>query len=70
VGKDFRDDGHTRISKGKDWVVEGGTKESHEETSDVVNHFSKRLRREGENVDSKTAKDILKDVIQERKRRN
>ena len=46
LGKDFREDGHTRVTKAEDWIVEGGTKESHEETSDLVNEFSKRLRRE------------------------
>ena len=70
LGRDFRDDGHTRITKGKDWLVKGGTKESHEETTDIVQDFSKRLKKEGENVDVETACEILKDVLYDKKRRN
>lgn len=69
LGKDFRSDGHTRITKGEDWVVEGGTKHSHEETSDLVNEFSKRLRKEG-HPDAATAAEILRDVLQDRRHRN
>jgi hypothetical protein len=69
LGKDFRSDGHTRVTKGEDWIVEGGTKLSHEETSDLVNEFSKRLRKEG-HPDASTAAEILRDVLHERRQRN
>ncbi len=67
LGKDLRSDGHVRITKAEDWLVEGGTKESHEETADIVNEFTNRLRKEGR-VDPKTAGDILRDVLNGRKK--
>lgn len=69
VGKDFRTDGHTRITKGDDFLVHGGTKITHEETVHIVNEFSKRLGTEG-TVDPKTAGEILKSVLEETRRRN
>lgn len=69
IGKDFRSDGHVRITKGEDFVVEGGTKITHEETADIVNEFSRRLRKEGA-APAETAKEILREVVEERRRRN
>jgi hypothetical protein len=69
VGKDFRSDGKPRVSKGKDYVVEGGTKITHEETVDIVHEFSKRLEKEG-HPDAATAAEILKDVLHDRRQRN
>jgi hypothetical protein len=69
VGKDFRSDGQERLTKGKDYLVHGGTKITHEETVDIVNEFSKRLRKEG-NADASTAEQILKEVLYERRQRN
>jgi hypothetical protein len=69
VGKDFRSDGKERITKGKDYLVHGGTKITHEETVDIVNEFSKRLEKEG-HPDASTAAEILKEVLHERRQRN
>jgi hypothetical protein len=69
IGKDFRSDGQTRVTKGEDFAVAGGTKVTHEETVDIVHTFSKRLRQEG-NPDPATAAEILKDVLHERRQRN
>lgn len=69
VGKDFRTDGRKRVTKGKDYVVHGGTEITHEETVDVVNEFSRRLKKEGY-PDVRTAAEILKEVLHERRRRN
>ena len=69
IGKDFRTDGEERLTKGKDYLVHGGTEVSHEETVDVVNEFSKRLQKEG-NPDPETAGEILKEVLHERRHRN
>ena len=68
-GKDFRTDGKKRVTKGKDYVVEGGTHITHEETVDIVNEFSKRLLKEG-SPDAPTAEAILKEVLHERRQRN
>jgi hypothetical protein len=69
LGKDFRSDGKERVTKGKDFLVHGGTKLTHEETVDIVNEFSKRLRKEG-CADAPTAEAILKEVLHERRQRN
>jgi len=67
LGKDLRSDGHVRITKAEDWLVEGGTKESHEDSADIVNEFTTRLRKEGR-VDAKTAGEILRDVLNRRQK--
>lgn len=69
LGKDFRSDGHERLTKGEDYLVHGGTKITHEETVDIVNEFSKRLRKEG-HPDPETTTEILREVLHERRRRN
>jgi hypothetical protein len=69
VGKDFRSDGKERVTKGKGYLVHGGTKITHEETVDIVNEFSKRLEKEG-HPDSSTAAEILKEVLHDRRQRN
>ena len=69
IGKDFRSDGKERVTKGKDFLVHGGTEITHEETVDIVNEFSKRLTREG-HPDVGTAAHILREVLYERRRRN
>ena len=62
-------DGKTRVTKAKDYVVEGGTQITHEETVDIVNEFSKRLHKEG-HPDASTAAEILKEVLHDRRQRN
>lgn len=69
LGKDFRSDGKERLTKGEDYLVHGGTKITHEETVDIVNEFSKRLRKEG-HPDTETASQILREVLHERRQRN
>jgi hypothetical protein len=69
VGKDFRTDGKERLTKGKDYLVHGGTQITHEETVDLVNEFSKRMRKEG-CPDASTASEILREVLHERRQRN
>ena len=65
----MRTDGKQRITKGKDYLVHGGTEVTHEETVDIVNTFSERLRKEGQ-PDPETVGEILKEVIHERRHRN
>ena len=69
IGKDFRTDGKKRVTKGKNYLVEGGTPITHEETVDIVNEFSKRLTKEG-HPDASTAAEILKEVLHDRRQRN
>ena len=35
IGKDFRSDGEERLTRGKDYLVHGGTKITHEETVEI-----------------------------------
>ena len=69
LGKDFRSDGQERVTKGDDFLVHGGTKITHEETVDIVNEFSKRLRKEG-HPDPETTSQILREVLHDRRQRN
>lgn len=69
IGKDFRTDGKERLTKGKDYLVHGGTELTHDQTVDIVDEFSRRLRKEG-NPDASTAEQILKEVLYERRQRN
>lgn len=69
IGADRRTDGQARVTKGKDYLVAGGTKVTHEETVDIVHEFSKRLEKEG-HPDAATATEILKEVLHERRQRN
>jgi hypothetical protein len=69
IGKDLRTDGKERVTKGEDYLVHGGTKLTHEETVDIVNEFSKRLRKEG-CPDGDTAAAILREVLHDRRQRN
>jgi hypothetical protein len=69
IGADSRSDGQSRVTRGKDYLVAGGTKITHEETVDIVNEFSKRLTKEG-HPDAATATEILKEVLHDRRQRN
>lgn len=69
LGKDFRSDGKQRVTKGEDYLVHGGTEITHEQTVDIVNEFSKRLRKEGQ-PDAATSVEILREVLYERRQRN
>lgn len=69
IGADARTDGQSRVTRGKDYVVAGGTKITHEETVDIVHEFSKRLTKEG-HPDAATATEILKEVLHDRRQRN
>jgi hypothetical protein len=65
LGQDLQSDGHTRITRGDSYIVEGGTEASHPETVDIVETFSKKLKKEGCS-DFKIAVEILKDVLKQK----
>jgi hypothetical protein len=65
LGQDFQSDGHTRITRGEDYLVQGGTEASHPETVDIVETFSTKLKKEG-HPDFKVAVEILKDVLKQK----
>jgi hypothetical protein len=45
-----RGDGHSRVSKGKDFVAVGGTKEAHEHLRETVAEISDEVRRRGRSI--------------------
>jgi hypothetical protein len=65
LGQDLQSDGHTRITRGEHYVVQGGTEQSHPETVDIVESFSKKLQKEGY-PEFKVAVEILKDVLKQK----
>jgi hypothetical protein len=65
LGQDLQSDGHTRITRGEQYLVQGGTETSHRETVDIVETFSKKLDQEGQ-PDLKEAVKILKDVLKKK----
>jgi hypothetical protein len=65
IGHDLRSDGHTRLTKGDNYVVQGGTESSHSETVDIVQAFSGRLRKDRV-TDPRDAHEILKDVMKKK----
>ena len=46
VGLDA-DDGHRRVTKGKDFLLLGGSQETHERMTDVVLRMNEKLKRKG-----------------------
>jgi hypothetical protein len=65
LGQDMQKDGHTRVTRGESYLVQGGTEKSHPETVDIVETFSKKLKKEG-SPDFKVAVEILKDVLKQK----
>lgn len=65
VGVDMRTDGETRITKGDDYLVHGGTEKSHEQTVEIVHDFSKKLQKHGAD-DPKVASEILGEVMKKK----
>lgn len=51
VGVRFdKGDGHKRVSRGKDFVAVGGTKEAHEHLRETVAELSDEVKRRGKDV--------------------
>ena len=65
LGQDCQTDGHTRITRGEDYLVQGGTEKTHPETVDIVETFSNKLKQEG-HPDFKVAVEILQDVLKQK----
>ena len=45
-----KEDGHSRVSKGKDFVALGGTKEGHEHLRETVAEISDEVKRRGRSM--------------------
>lgn len=54
------DDGHRRLTKGQDFMLVGGSEETHERMQDLVIRMNEKLRRKG-----KRYKDLERDEFED-----
>lgn len=57
-----RGDGHTRVSRGGDFVALGGTKEGHEHLRETVAQISDEVKRRGRDLGEVKAEE-LKEIV-------
>ena len=58
VGFDNKD-GHKRITKGDEFVVIGGSEETHEQMQDVVIRFEESLQDRGKRLQDASEKEVM-----------
>ncbi len=63
VGLDNKD-GHKRITRSDDFVVVGGSEETHEQMQDVVIRFEEYLKIRGKRLQDASEREVL-DLLQE-----
>ena len=51
-------DGHTRITKGQDFFLVGGSSETHEKMQDFTIHLTERLKKRGKRIKDATVKEL------------
>ena len=64
VGLDGKD-GHTRITKGEDFVLFGGSAETHEKMQDFTIRLTEKLQKKGKRIrdaEPKEIRDIAEDL--------
>ncbi len=67
VGLDATD-GHTRLTKGDDFVLFGGSAETHEKMQDLTIRLTERLKKKGKRIagaDMREIRDIVDDLKNE-----
>ena len=57
IGFDGKD-GHTRITKGKDFFLVGGSSETHERMQDFTIHLTERLKKRGKGITDASVDEI------------
>lgn len=60
------DDGHKRVTQGKDFVLLGGSQETHERMTDVVLRMNEKLKRKGKTYGELSAnefEDLARDSL-------
>ncbi len=57
VGLDGKD-GQTRVTKGDEFVLFGGSAETHERMQDLAMHLSERLRKTGKRISDATLSEL------------
>jgi hypothetical protein len=63
VGLDNRD-GHTRLTRGENFLLVGGSAETHERMQDTALRFDEGLRRRGKTLQETSAEEAL-DLLRE-----
>ena len=53
------DDGHKRITKGDEFLLVGGSQETHEKMQDVAIHFSESLQNRGKTLQEAEPEEVL-----------
>jgi hypothetical protein len=56
-------DGHTRVSRGKDFVAVGGTKEAHEHLRETVAEISQEAKRRGRDL-AEVRKEEFREIVE------
>jgi hypothetical protein len=65
VGYGLDSDGHTRVTKGGNFYLRGGTKETHEQMQEIAIKFNEKLGKKSiEEVSTKEAVEILREVAE------
>jgi len=55
-------DGHKRLTQGRDFVVAGGSKDTHEEMQEKAIRFDEELRRRGKCLGEVSSPEELRDI--------
>jgi len=63
VGVDGKD-GHTRITKGPDFTLSGGSKETHERMQEVAIRTAESLKKQGTTIGTASARQMM-DAVRE-----
>lgn len=61
------DDGHERVTKGDDFLLVGGSEETHERMQELVIRVEERLKRKGKtirDVDGPEFEDVVRDSLE------
>jgi len=64
VGLDGKD-GHRRATKGEDYLLVGGSEETHERMQEGAERFREELRKRGKRLKDVSGRDELEDIARE-----
>jgi len=58
------DDGHRRVTKGRDFVLVGGSKDTHDELQERAVKVNEELDRRGMRLSDVRSKDEMRDIVE------